>query len=84
MRKCSLCKKAERPRIAQPFFFFKKTTRLHNAVGLITDKAGHLLSLSSEMALNHHPPDTSETVLLNAIIECVSFYDAGYYIPLSQ
>lgn len=80
MRKCSLCKKAERPRIAQPFFFLQKTTRLHNAVGLITDKAGHLLSLSSETVLNHHPPDMPETVLLNTVICRVPFDDTGYNI----
>lgn len=80
MKKCSLCKKAERPRIAQPFFFLQKTTRLHNAVGLITDKAGHLLSLSSETVLNHHPPDMPETVLLNTVICRVPFDDTGYNI----
>lgn len=84
MRKCSLCKKSRKAAHSAAFLFCKKTTRLHNAVGLITDKAGHLLSLSSEMALNHHPSDTSETVLLDAIIKCVPFNNTGYYIPLSQ
>lgn len=62
------------------FLFLQKTTRLHNAVGLITDKAGRLLSLSSKTVLNHYSSDMSETVLFNAVIKCVPFYNAGYNI----
>lgn len=80
MRKCSLCKKSRKAAHSAAFLFCKKTTRLHNAVGLITDKAGHLLSLSSETVLNHHPPDMPETVLLNTVICRVPFDDTGYNI----